>query len=344
MANTSNTYTGRVFSLFDIDSNTEAATFGLYQMSISTNPLLSSLSENAALSTPSKIASTFMCGVPEPEPEQPVPEDLSFTPQPLMYSCPEEMSPQDRAVYDKALIETISPVMSSTIDSSGASTHQERLDIANAVGSIQETLFAASYFPTPIGKSLVVEEPVVLQPVALQQPVFSVQEGPVFQQKPVSTGDIQVGTKINKGKHAFNLLVSIVYAVILPDSPEGRGPALNVYGNRPEILAQIASYVKDPANRVVHDPLNKKVTINRAHLSALVKGESIPDQDNRIIRHFGNPGDTSNIGAPRIRNYFSVLKRDWQMNRLMGNTETFLNAFNYVPLGKKDCNFEFMYK
>ena len=377
MVNTAETYAGRVFSPFDIESNTEAATFGLYQMSIGDD--MGPPSPHAELSTPTKIASTFMDDVPEPEqpeqpekpepetehpepeqleqpepePEQPVPEQLILPPQALMYTCPEEMSPPDRAVYDKALIDAVTPVMTSTIDSSGASTHQERLDIANVVYSIQATLFTTSYFPAPIGQSLLVEEPVVQQPVVqqpavLQQPSVrvqvQVQGGPLFHQKPVTTGDIQTGTKINKGKCAFNLLVTIVYAAIFPNSPEGRAPALNVYGNRPEILAQIASYVQDPANRVVHDPINKKVIINRARLAALVKGDSIPDQDNRIIRHFGNPGDTSGIDTPRIRNYFSVLKRDWDMNKLMGNTDTFLNAFKYVPLGKKDCNFEFIYE
>ena len=192
----------------------------------------------------------------------------------------------------------------------------------------------------PIG---VQQQPIDVQqqPIGVQQPVVQPQGGPELIMKPLGMGDFQVCD--NKSDYGFNLLGCIVFMARFPETPEGKSPVFNAFGDRPEIVSQISNYIKNPNNLVVHDPVNRRVHIRRSRIYALVKGETIPDQDNRIIRHFGNSGDTTKISDPSIRNYFSTLMTAWRKNKAEGNTGTYLNTYDYVTISKKECDFVFMY-
>lgn len=195
----------------------------------------------------------------------------------------------------------------------------------------------------------VVTLPVVADPVVPLPPVFApVVNNAVFQQTLFSTDSFitpeNTKGEITKAQHAFNLLGCIVYMARFPTSQEGWDPIFKVYGYRANIVSQVSWYVSDPKNGVVHNQQERSVTINRGSLYGLVKGNGdIVDENDRILSHFGNMGKNVDIKDPNVRKYFSGLKTAWDTNVKKGETNSFLNSFEYIIEGPKKCYFKFLY-
>lgn len=172
--------------------------------------------------------------------------------------------------------------------------------------------------------------------------IFVSQIIPAFQQTLFDSNSFVTKTDPSKAETAFNLLGCIVLMARSPGTVESREAVLNVFGDRPEIIAQLAQYVDDKKSGVVHDPDSRSVVIARSPLYSLVRGENVAVEGDRILTYFGNPGDTSKVKDPSIRNYFSGLKRAWDANRVRGGVNTFLNSFQYI-MDPKACGFKFLY-
>ena len=148
--------------------------------------------------------------------------------------------------------------------------------------------------------------------------------------------------KITKIQHAFNLLGCLVYMARFPSTREGCEPIFRIYGHRPRIVDQIYSFVRDTRNGVVHDPLERSVSIDKSSLHLLVVGGyTLPDERDRILTYFGG---SQAIGVDNFRKYFSNLKTAWELNRQKGSIEvTFLDMFEYVVKGPREKIFKFYY-
>lgn len=171
--------------------------------------------------------------------------------------------------------------------------------------------------------------------------IFAPQIIPAFQQTLFNMSSFVTGTSPTQPECAFNLLGCILYMKI--DPQQGRTAALNVYGNRPEIIAQLQTYVEDESNGVTHDAEGRSVVIKRSPLYALIKGEYIINEDDKILKYFGNEGKTHTVKDPNIRKYLSGLKTQWDSNRVRGGTNTYLNTFEYIHGASKACRFKFLY-
>ena len=186
-----------------------------------------------------------------------------------------------------------------------------------------------------------------VQPVSLpiqgSSSIFSAQIIPAFQQIHFNSSWIVTRADATQSERAFSLLGCIVNMAMYPGVVEGRIPVTDVFGDRPEIIAQIEQFVQDPKNGVTHDIESRCVVIPRKGLYALVKGDHIENADDKILKHFGHgTRELKNVDAS-IRKLFSGLKRQWDSNRVKGGTETYLNTFEYAHRSSKECYFKFIY-
>ena len=186
-------------------------------------------------------------------------------------------------------------------------------------------------------------EEVPVQPMSLpiqgSSSIFSAQIIPAFEQIRFESSKIITKANATQAERAFSLLGCIVNTVIYPGVEE---PVTKVFGKE-EIIDQLKTFINDPKNGVTHDIRSRCVVIPRNGLYALVKGDGVENEDEKILHYFGFSTKALKDVDASIRKLFSGLKKKWDSNRVKGGTESYLNTFEYGHKSKKECYFKFIY-